>query len=445
MPDTPPAAVALTARAATDQLAGVDPSQPITNLRHGVLLCDQLARSDLVPRGLQGKPANIFIVIMAGQEMGLTWPVSLRTIYSPGPGQIGMRGELLLAKLHEAGHEYSWEEDPGESCTFTLERYGADPARKARAYAATFSIDDAIQAGLAKRNANGEVVALSRDGKPMPWMQYSSDMLFWRAASRCVKRAAPEVLMGFEVQGSDGDGRSAPGEVELKPASAVQPPSGPEFERASEEQLRKLDERMRRNDDDEIIRAAGVDPATLHADSPEGGEDPRRVEGAAPVDADLATMDEAQRQWIEERSGRPEGIIDGSAQEGTPRAMDSTLARKEELEQAAREYAEHPPPDEAEPHKAKGQILAERFEALGWDPRKHRADLLRACSVYLRRRVSGSREIETAEVMALAAELSRIQRSYPAEALPVALADKVEEWREQWAEADPEGYQEYAK
>jgi hypothetical protein len=433
MTETRPAAVEI--HAETDQLATVDPSQPITNLRHGVLLCDQLSRSDLVPRGLQGKPANIFIVIMAGQEIGLTWPVSLRMIYSPGPGQIGMRGELLLAKLHEAGHEYEWEEVAGESCTFRLERY-AGPARKARHYEATFTIEDAIQAGLAKRNTNGEVVALSRENKPLPWMQYSADMLFWRAVSRCVKRAAPEILMGFEVQGADDRVENAVAEVELKPASQV--PSGPEAERASEEQLRILDERMRQ----------------------EAGE-----------------------------PARPEGLIEGSGRVMEPRAMDSTLHSKEELEaeraqvtgnvggspygtevpvedpeapdwsqspevraeltayreeaEARREQedsaAEEPPAD-----KAKGQVLAERFEALGWHPRKHRADLVRACSVFLRRPVTGSRDMSTAETMGLVAELGGIQRSFPAEQHPVALAERVELWREQWAEADPESYREYA-
>jgi hypothetical protein len=431
MTETRPAAVEI--HAETDQLATVDPSQPITNLRHGVLLCDQLSRSDLVPSSLRGKPANIFIVIMAGQEIGLTWPVSLRMIYSPGPGQIGMRGELLLAKLHEAGHEYEWEEEPGKSCTFKLDRY-AGPARKSKHYEATFTMNDAIQAGLAKLNADGTVVALSRDNRPLPWMHYSQDMLFWRAVSRCVKRAAPEILMGFEVQGADDRVENAVAEVELKPASQV--PSGPEFERATEEQLRVLDERMRQG----------------------------------------------------ERPARPEGIIEDSGRLAEPRAMDSTLHTKEELEhqraqvtgnvggspygsevpvedpeapdwseppgvteaseavarQVVQDLTEEPPTDEPPADKAKGQVLAERFEALGWHPRKHRADLTRACSVFLRRPVTGSRDMSTAEIMSLAAELSRIQRSYPEDAHRAVLADKVAEWREQWAEADPESYREYA-
>lgn len=379
-------------RSETDLLAAVDPSQPIRNLRHGVVLCDQLARSDLVPRGLQGKPANIFVVIMAGQEMGLTWPVSLRTIFSPGPGQVGMRGELLLAKLHEAGHEYEWEEDPGRSCTFTLERYANDPNRQTRKYSATFTIEEALTAGLVKRNDRGEIVALSRDGKPLPWMQYSPDMLYWRAVARCVKRAAPEVLMGFEVQGAV-DTEPTPDEVELKVATNVTPPTPtPVFERATAEQLRILDERMRQENSE------------AHVPGP-------------PSDEELATAYQEAADEIRET------LEEQDTPDPTP---------------------EQPAPPEPPADRAKGQVLTERFAALGWDPRKHRADMMRACSVYLRRRVTGSRDMTTAEIMALAAELSRIQRYIPEPQHPVALADKVEEWRENWERDDPASYQEYA-
>lgn len=414
MPVSPPAAIEIHAQTATDQLATVDPSQPITNLRHGVLLCDQLSRSDLVPRGLQGKPANVFIVIMAGQEMGLTWPVSLRTIYSPGPGQIGMRGELLLAKLHEHGHEYDWEEVPGQSCTFRLERYGADPNRKTRPYEATFTIDDAIQAGLAKRNADGDIVALSRENKPLPWMQYSSDMLFWRAVARCVKRGAPEVLMGFEVQGADDRVDSTPGEVELKPASQV--PAGPESGRATEEQLRILDERMRE------------------------AEAPHFTQEAVDAAVDWAGEQQASQQQVTTGDvvSDPPDLPEPEPEPGV--AEDPTAASPGTTTPESAAGAQ----DEGAAGKAKGQILSERFAALGWHPSKHRSDLMRASSMFLRRRVSGSRDMSTAEIMNLATELTRIQRSYPEAQHPVALADKVELWREQWAEADPEGYREYA-
>ncbi len=429
-------AVAIHAEAG-DPLSHVDPSKPITNLRHGVLLCDQISRSDMVPRGMQGKPASIFIVIMAGQEIGLSWPVSLRQIFSPGPGQVGMRGELLLAKLHEAGHEYDWEEQPGVSCTFILERYANDATRKTRKYEATFTIDDALHAGLVKRNNDtGQLVALSRDGKPMPWMAYQPDMLFWRAVSRCVKRGAPEVLMGFEIAGAV-DGREPEPEVELKPAS-TEPLAKEELNqaaaeaireagRATEEQLRILDERMRREDENGTIQAAGINPLTMRPYDEEADElaerDAAVEQVQQAVEADLA------EPVTEDPPGEPG---EATGEEPAGRIRPGTGGIRTGLEE------DEPPAD-----KAKGQVLAERFEALGWHPRVHRADLVRACSVYLRRPVSGSRDMSTAEVMALTGELSRIQRDNPEETHIIVLADKVEEWRESWEREDPEGYGRY--
>jgi hypothetical protein len=95
--------------------------------------------------------------------------------------------------------------------------------------------------------------------------------------------------------------------------------------------------------------------------------------------------------------------------------------------------------------QAKAQILAERFSALGWTPRKFRADVLRACSLYLRRRVGGVREMTASEMSTLADELSRLQRKHMDEpdVYPVALADKVEEWHETWEQADIAGYERY--
>jgi hypothetical protein len=50
------------------------------NLAELYSLCDYLAKSDLMPEALRGKPANCAIVIMTGHELGLGPMLSARTI-----------------------------------------------------------------------------------------------------------------------------------------------------------------------------------------------------------------------------------------------------------------------------------------------------------------------------------------------------------------------------
>lgn len=383
----------------------VDLAKPLASLDEAMRVAEVLSRSDLIPSSLYGKPANLLHVLLTGQSLGLHWLESPRVIYSPGRGQIGMRGAFLLSRLRQAGHTYTFE-NGDDYCTFTLKR--GDTKEE---FAVTYTIGDAIRARLVALDGDGNLRARSPQGNPMSWETRPRTMLRWRAVAEACNFYAPEVALGFVIEGADEKDDAAP-EVELRPAAgAVQPAevvdeasaeAVREAGRATEEQLRILDERMRHEDADETIRAAGVDPVTLRED-PEWTEPPEVAEAVRQV-----------------------------------------------AEAVERDLADHgiepdPPEDEPPADKAKGQVLAERFESLGWHPRRHRADMVRASSVYLRRPVSGSRDMSTAEIMALTNELSRIERSYPTPSHPVALADKVEEWRQAWEREDPEGYGRYSQ
>jgi hypothetical protein len=386
----------------------MDPSQKITDLNEAIRLCDFLARSTLVPSSLQGKAANIFIIIMAGQEMNLPWPVALRTIYSPSDGQVGIRGQLLLAKLREAGHSYRWEETD-TSCTFYLKRnaYRADLPDEDEIHA-TFTTDDAVQAGLAKRQGD-TIVALSQHGRAMPWQQYSGDMLFWRAVAKCVRRGAPEVMLGFEVQGAEAVREPEP-EVQLKPglSTVVNATGEPEQVLAPDAGLRDLDARMRGQDAGET-GVMEVDPGPLGTTEPL-------------IDPDCAAGKHAS--------------CPGDPCECQCHALAEEPAAAEPAATPGRAAA-----------RAKSQVLAQQFEALGWAPKTYRADVLKACSVFLRRRVGGVREMTADEMTRLAEELSRLQRKHMDEpdTYPVALADKVEEWREAWEREDIAAYERYTE
>jgi hypothetical protein len=357
----------------------VDISGQLTDLGQALELAETLSRSELVPRALQGHPANVFHVLMTGQALGLHWTESLRVIYSPGPGQVGMRGSFLLSRLRKAGHTYKISEGD-ESCTFTLTR--GDTKEE---FSSTFTIDDAIRGGLAKRNDAGDIVALSRDNRPLPWMSWTKRMLRWRAVSDCVGFAAPEVALGFEIEGTEPEPQP---EVQLALDAPAPPATGeaaPGDQAAQAAAIAELDQQNR--------------PA-----EPGMGGNPQM--GGNP-----------------DNGGEPPG-------EPEPDASEQREARHDAGEASAR----------------RGELMAQlsrQFTDMGWPPAKYRADVLRACSMFAGRRILNVTGLKTAELARLSVQLGALQVKHDPAHQVVALADQVEAWREKFAETDPHGYEAY--
>jgi hypothetical protein len=92
--------------------------------------------------------------------------------------------------------------------------------------------------------------------------------------------------------------------------------------------------------------------------------------------------------------------------------------------------------------KAKTKVLSEWFTVFGYDPKLYRADVLRACSVYVRRNITGVRDLKASEVMDLCNVLSALhRRSKDSElALVSVLAETMSEWAQAWETEDPTGY-----
>ena len=63
----------------------------------------------------------------------------------------------------------------------------------------TYTIEDAIQAGLIGRDEDGELRARSQRGKPKPWELHTKDMLYWRATSRVCRRYLADVFSRIET------------------------------------------------------------------------------------------------------------------------------------------------------------------------------------------------------------------------------------------------------
>jgi len=339
----------------------------ITDLDQALRFCDVISQSGLLPAALRGKPANVLHLHLMAREMGMSLVQAAREIYFPAGGQPQLRGRYLLARLRKAGHDYWWEET-AEGCTFFIKR-GDNP----RNYSATFTIADALTAGLVAEQ-DGEIVALSYEGKPMPWQLWQKDMLFWRAAARAVGRSAPEVAMGFDLM------EAAPPQ-DPSPQGPPPSPGGPA-----------------------PAAAAGAAPAPSPPAS-EPGPSPALV-------AELQELDKSYRGPLEQAETRGDAVA----------AIEEDLADMRLPGPASREEQ---------------QRLSEEFARFGWLPRKHKTAVLEACTAFCGRPILAASDLTSDEVSRMVTDMATVKGA-DTEAGPVALADRVEVWRQKVREADPD-------
>lgn len=177
----------------------VVPSGPLARPSHFVpngwtelvAFCEYVAKSDLVPKAYQGKPANVLVAVQHGMALGLTpleGPQSIAVIN----GKPGIYGDAALALVLASGtitdlDEYFEEEPepdtkkpPRVTAVFTARRVG-----RAKPVISRFSVEDAVTAGLW--------------GKEGPWTQYWRRMLKFRARGFGLRDGWADVLKGLRT------------------------------------------------------------------------------------------------------------------------------------------------------------------------------------------------------------------------------------------------------
>ena len=165
------------------QLARLEPKS-FGELEHMAMV---LAKSDIVPKELIGKAANVLLVLMFGNEIGLTAAQSLQNVMVVN-GRPSLWGDAVMG-LVVASEFYEWSKDSYDEKTktaiFTVKRKGQEPLTR------TFSEQDAKDAKL--------------DSKPGPWQQYKRRMLFHRARSWALRDTFPDVLKGLRYFEEESD------------------------------------------------------------------------------------------------------------------------------------------------------------------------------------------------------------------------------------------------
>lgn len=165
---------------------------------------------DLIPRGLfdpatgRPSPAKIFLVLETGAMLGLEPMASLQGI-DVIEGTATLSPRLVLALIRAAGYrvqetEHGTIEQDGRDYGWSVEVYDDELEQAAPIASTTFRLADAVRAGLCtlEQDSHGwRTVAMSERGKPLPWQQYPSDMVLWRAVGRVSRRGFSHVTLGI--------------------------------------------------------------------------------------------------------------------------------------------------------------------------------------------------------------------------------------------------------
>ena len=149
------------------------------SLDQALQLSEKLARSALVPAALRGKPADVFIVLATGSELGLGPMQSLRGLHVID-GKVGMAADMMVALcVSKPQCEYfTLVESTDEKATYVAKRRGEGTKEQTL----TFTMAMAKAAKLTgKQN----------------WQNFPAAMLRARCASALAKVVFPDLLAGI--------------------------------------------------------------------------------------------------------------------------------------------------------------------------------------------------------------------------------------------------------
>lgn len=150
-------------------------------LEEALKFCDFLATSTVIPKDFVGKPANIFVAVQWGMEIGLA-PLQAMQNIAVINGRPSLWGDAMLALVMSSpvfGSIDETLEGEGE----TLRAVCRVSRRGGKIHEQIFSTADAKKANLL--------------GKEGPWRNYPNRMMQMRARSWALRDTFPDVLKGM--------------------------------------------------------------------------------------------------------------------------------------------------------------------------------------------------------------------------------------------------------
>ncbi len=145
-----------------------------------------LAKSNLTPKGLQNKPQDIMVIIMAAVDSGLSVYQGLQELVVIN-GKVTMSARLASARAaaHPMCRKFAVIHSDREKAVVRVER---NDWPEGEYVDVEFTVDQAKRANLMKKGG--------------AWDSWLEDMLVARARTRAANQFFPEALMGFQETGA---------------------------------------------------------------------------------------------------------------------------------------------------------------------------------------------------------------------------------------------------
>jgi hypothetical protein len=154
------------------------------------------ARSELVPKALRDRPADVLLVILTARDLDIPITAAFRTCY-PIEGQVSLAPKLLVARIHKLGLGDIKPHAGNSSESASGTAYGPKGEELG---SFTFTLDDARQAELFGRNCTLTEHKKGQNGKcPCKdnWRKYPQRMLWWRVVGYLTDDHFPESSYGI--------------------------------------------------------------------------------------------------------------------------------------------------------------------------------------------------------------------------------------------------------
>lgn len=137
------------------------------------------AASQLLPAELRNKPADVFVTIMAGMELGMAPMAALRSIHII-KGQPVLSADAMVACAQSSGacEYFRAIESNNRIATYETKRKGSEPVQR------SFTIDDARTAGLLSNPT---------------WKKYPAAMLRARCKADLARDVYPDAVAGTYI------------------------------------------------------------------------------------------------------------------------------------------------------------------------------------------------------------------------------------------------------
>ena len=161
------------------QTTAMTPFQP-ENIDQAMRLCEMLAKSALVPNSIRGKPADIFVILATGRELGIG-PMQALSDINVIQGKPVYSADLMVAQTKRRADVCKYlrlVESSDKGATYETLRAGSpEPERF------TFTIEDAKKLGLTGKDN---------------YQKQPKTMLRRRAAAAICREVYPDLVRGYD-------------------------------------------------------------------------------------------------------------------------------------------------------------------------------------------------------------------------------------------------------